>query len=352
MQAIRNRDNNWTRSYMKIVHDAGATADDEVALYIARLKDSNEKLAYWQNYLNERFNGQAALDFLGISLWEVLIGSWAVQDCFSNNAAVCGRKILIRGLAGRIVKFAKKFLRRAAVFLQKPATEPGGICLVAFERRQLETFLDAMSLMDKRSIKYSVITAKPSLYISLNFASLASFAAMLARLISIRGWIKKVLSDSSSLPEEKLNELKIVLGLLSKGLYSALSSVVYSEGLISRSRPRKMAAADNSDPRVRSLFLTARKYGIETFHVPYSFANYDSFEEKYPVADKKLVYSDNHKSLLTREFGLEEQNIYTLGSPRFDGLFKVRDSAIRGAERKEFTVYLGSQPAVLVAMDV
>ncbi len=328
--------------------------EDEVSSYISRLIKHNEKLKYWYSYLDEKYNARQHLEYMGISIWDVLIGSWAPYDFF-NYDEVPAPKIKQGRLSFKRINKGMILIARSLNPFVRNMSLDSGVLFVAFERRQISTFLDAINILDKKSINYNILTTSipsyespPDFKSSKNvlfledYISLIACADIIPVYLHISKWLGQI-NVKSEIPEEQAKELANIVRLLQSRLFDVLLLINSSHKMIKTINPGVIVAADNSDRRARALFLAAKKHCIPTHHSTYGFLGFDCFEEKYLVADKKHVFSQQQKQILIEHFGLNENNLYVLGCPRFDNLFRLRREKVEKT-KNNFTVLLGSQP--------
>ncbi|MFH2138230.1 MAG: CDP-glycerol glycerophosphotransferase family protein [Candidatus Omnitrophota bacterium] len=338
--------------------------NDIILDYIEKLKKSNEKINFWYSYLNKKYNADDHVVYLGISLWETLIGSLSVRDCFPPDAQ-CVRK---NGFYYSMLRKTKNLVKTTLcvcinvpnMFLRKIRKHNVSIVFTAFERRQISTFTEAIRILEKKGEHYCVLTTnRPSHKFSKDFRSTdtvecleryfpaTAYGEILLYFLAIRKWLNTVANDERSVLEtEQHRELGIVITAIKNEVFKMLFFIKAAQQFFLRVSPQAIIAADNADIRARAVFLVAKKLAIATFHTTYGFIGYDCYEEKYPVAKIKFVFGESQKEILTKNFGLEANTIQVIGCPRFDGLFKIRSTKQLGSNRTErLTILLGSQPS-------
>jgi CDP-glycerol:poly(glycerophosphate) glycerophosphotransferase len=330
---------------------------------IKGIKISNEIFEYWRGYLEENHGMSLHLKYMDIPLWDMFIGGWAPHNHFDTlgSRASGGRREVhnFSRVKKIIMLIAKSFL----MLLYKPVVSKTKVLFVAFERRQICTFTKAIDVLSKRSVGYKVLTTIfPShefpaeftdrecvAYLENHYSLLSSMGEISEKYNEISKWINSVGKVANLLEPKKSKELSIVLGLIKRDLLYSLIVLKGAHNIIKYCAPETVVSSDNADIRIRAVFLTARKHGIKTKHATYCSVRDDSFEEKYLVADTKLVFNEKQKQKVLQNYGLGEERVRVLGCPRFDELFELREQkntsdAHKISSRTELTILLGSQP--------
>lgn len=318
--------------------------------------DRNAKLDYWHDYLNKSHALEDNFKFMGISLWDVFIGTWAVEDLFekatnrtsvSKQTSFLSRVITIRNLC-------KRGLR--SILTRNICVGKVDVVFMAFERRQISCYLEALNLLKGEGRLCTTITTNmpshewPTEFINGNHnvtylegaLPIKDYHEVFLNYRRILRWLQSLMANS--LCKESRFELNIIINNIKKKLLYVLLLIKFSQKMFELIKPAAVVGADISDMRSRAVFLTAKKLKIPTYHTPYGYFSTVCFEERYLAADKKLVYSAKHKDLLIKHFGLREESIKVIGCPRFDSLFKLRKRVKRKRPPETLKILIGTQP--------
>ena len=335
--------------------------------YTERIKRSNERLDYWCAYLKDRFFSDSKFAYRGICILDVLVTGLAVRDWISSSPYYgrrgSGKSVLLdaRNVLKEYIKILQAVSLSVIAFFRekKRKARTGKTVFVAFERRQAGAFIDAMDILRERARLTGVLTTRvaahgfpPNFDHCHNVAYIEDFfragasGGLLVEYSRSRKWLDRVLQESVFLPKDLYAELYVFIKEIRAQLLRALFFIDSAYSFISVERPRAVLAADNADGRARAVFLTAKKAGIPTYHVPFGFIDLECYEEKYPVAGRKFVFSAQQKEILMHTFNLREEMLTVLGCPRFDNLFRIRGKTgvLRGGAAP-FTIIFGSQPS-------
>lgn len=336
-----------------------------VADYTDRIKRSNKKLDHWRAYLKAGFAADSRFSYMGISILDVLAAGLAVRDwpSFSRYRGKSRGKRIVSLSVFNCFKEHIKILRLIALsfipsILKDHRTDVPDMVFVAFERRQAGTFIDAMNILNGQGRPTGMLTTRiaghdfppdlnlrhRAIYLE-DYFNAGSYIGLLTDYLRINKWLNDVIQSSASLPDDFYTELSIFIKEIKGQLLQSLFFIKAARSFIAAVKPRAVLAADNADIRARAVFLAAKECRISTFHIPFGFIDLECYEEKYPVADRKFVLSEEQKDTLIKIFNLPEGMLTVLGCPRYDNLFRIRNKIGINRRAGSFTVLFGSQPS-------
>jgi hypothetical protein len=321
----------------------------------------NERLDYWHEYLKGTHAAEVNFCFLDISLWEIFIGLFAVIDLFKADSDKQAENLNSRP---SLIPTLKSIINIGKILVQfilagkSKGFKTSGILFMSFEKRQVSCFVESIKLLRQASVPLEILTTTISAAqewpdeISSNQVDILYLESMIgihdcfevfSNYFRIMKWLASI--KSACIHLERRSEMLLLLELVKKKLLYVLFLIKFSQQLFKLYQPRKLIGADISDMRARACFLMAKKLNVISYHTPYGFYTPECYEEKYLVADRKLVFSESHKQQLMNQFGLPETAIGVIGCPRFDPLFQLRNSKIlKKISEKVVTILIGSQP--------
>lgn len=324
-------------------------------LYL-RNKNANTKYNYWHSYLKDNHDLEKNFKYSNISLWSVFIGMWAPLDIFAMSENTFSPDIerkLITNRVLRIIRLLKEGNSNSKVKLSKKPRPH--IAFIAFEQRQIECFIESIKLLQEKDTQFTIITTifpskkwDPKLNIDYqrvacieNFSPLYVYPKVFLNYLRIKKWLSNIKKFYSL--DQDYGELKCIIWNIENRLLKILIEIESASQLLNIIKPTVITGADISDPRSRAIFLVGKREKIPNYHMTYGYFCYHCFEEMYLAADKKLVYSNNHKELIKKNFSIPNDRIEELGCPRFDKLFKLRKNYNTKISSIN-TICLGSQP--------
>jgi hypothetical protein len=301
---------------------------DFLAHYIDRLARTNRTLRHWRAYSEQHHDAAAQFASGGVSMWDLHLGRLAPVDLFAATPAAEGPR---QGRVAAVSAALRDRFRRLDV-PGRGRVERNGVVVLAFQRRQLTTFDEVMRELTRNAVPATVLTTcfPASAFSGAPEAPVRAIESYLRPRASMRAsrearrlaaWLDGLVRAAAASERE---EASLVVAALKTRLRYGLLMLAAARAALRRLDPRAVIGADDSDLRARAVYLTARRMGIPSYHIPYGYMNYDTYEETYPTADVKLVFGEQQRALLVEHFGVPASRLDVIGAPRFDGLFHLR----------------------------
>jgi len=335
---------------------------DPIAQYQHRVKESNGRMCGAVRSLLSHPEFVSVFSYQGISLWDVLVGSYAPQIIFPDLLEIpetaAPAEVSVASKQNRLNVLVQRLLRGVSLPKQKlglTLKERKVLCL-GFEARQSAIFRPALRPDSAQKVSPILVTSA----FSKTQPDLA-FEAEDCGIIRIEKCVSSVeilrLLFAVARLSRTLQRLKKAIparsdegGMLARFTRDAPMAMFYTACaqalLSSQAKPASVIGADNSDLRARALFLVAAQRGVPTFHMTYAAFSADCWEEKYLCTGSKLVFSESQKQDILSCFDLPAEKIVPIGStrPRAAEL-QPRTGESDGTPPRPLTFLLGSQPA-------